>query len=101
MNDPDLTPVHPGEILKTDFLDAAGIPEYRLATDICVQQCRIAAIVKGTRAVTPGTALRLAKYFGTSPEIWPNHQAHYELLVEERRIAADLAKIRRSEKLTA
>jgi addiction module HigA family antidote len=101
MKDPDLTPVHPGEILKADFLGAAGITEYRLATDIGVQQSRIAAIVKGKRAITPDTALRLAKYFGTSPELWLSLQSHYELLIEEQRIAGDLAAIHRSEKMPA
>ncbi len=101
MKDHDLTPVHPGEILKADFLDAAGITEYRLATDIHVQQSRISAIVSGKRAITPDTALRLAKYFGTSAEMWLNLQAHFELLIERQRIADELASIRRSDKVSA
>ncbi|MFA5945398.1 MAG: HigA family addiction module antitoxin [Patescibacteria group bacterium] len=72
-------PIHPGEILLEDFLLAMEITQYRLAKDISVPARRINEIVHGNRAISPDTALRLAKYFGTSPEFWMNLQAHYDL----------------------
>ncbi len=72
-------PIHPGEILNEDFLKPLGLSQYRLATDIHVPPRRINEIVKCTRAVTADTALRLARYFGTSAEFWMNLQAHHDL----------------------
>ena len=74
-----LKPIHPGEILLEDFLVPFGLTQYRLAKDINVPARRINEIVHGNRAISPDTALRLAKYFGTSPEFWMNLQAHYDL----------------------
>ncbi|MEX0885843.1 MAG: HigA family addiction module antitoxin [Phycisphaeraceae bacterium] len=73
------TPIHPGEILKADFLGPMGISAYRLAKDINVQQTRVSKILKGERRITADTALRLAKYFGMEPEFWMNLQKRYEL----------------------
>lgn len=73
-----LPPVHPGEILR-ETLDDLGISMNRLAQDICVPANRISAIVAGQRGITGETALRLARYFGTTPDYWMNLQAHYDL----------------------
>jgi addiction module HigA family antidote len=69
-----LAPVHPGEVLLEEFLEPLGISEYRLAKDISVPPRRINEIVHGNRAVTADTALRLARYFGTSDRFWLNLQ---------------------------
>ena len=76
--------IHPGEILEKDFMEPLGITAYRLAKDIGVQQTRISQIIRGKRAITPETAMRLALYFGTSPRVWLNLQAAYELEELER-----------------
>ena len=73
-----LPPVHPGEILK-ETLEDLGISMNRLAQEICVPANRISAIVAGQRSITGETALRLARYFGTTPAYWINLQAHYDL----------------------
>jgi|OM-RGC.v1.030106627 addiction module antidote protein, HigA family len=70
---------HPGEILKTEFLDELGISQYRLAVDTRIPHSRVTAIIKGRRAVSPDTALRLARYFGNSPEFWLGLQQDYDL----------------------
>lgn len=74
-----LKSIHPGEVLKEDFLKPFGLSMYRLAMDIDVPPIRVSQIVNGKRAITPDTALRLAKYFQTSPEFWLNLQSHYDL----------------------
>src|SRR6266542_3983573 len=78
-----LPPVHPGEVLAEEFLEPMGISQYRLAKDIAVPPRRINEIVHGTRAVSADTALRLARYFGTSERFWLNLQAQYDLDVDE------------------
>ena len=74
-----LKPVHPGEVLQEDFLKPMGITQYRLAKDIHVPPRRINEIILGKRGISADTALRLARYFGTSQEVWINLQARYEL----------------------
>jgi antitoxin HigA-1 len=76
-----LDPIPPGEVLLEEFMLPLGISQNRLACDIDVPVSRIAGIVKGTRAITADTALRLGEYFGTSPELWTNLQASYEMRV--------------------
>jgi len=76
-----LPPVHPGEILAEEFLAPLAISQYRLAKGIQVSPRRINEIVHGTRSITADTALRLARFFGTSPEFWINLQAHFDLEV--------------------
>jgi len=71
--------VHPGEILNEEFLKPLGITINSLAMSLRVPGNRIYAIVEGDRSITPDTALRLGRYFGTSPEFWVNLQAHYDL----------------------
>jgi antitoxin HigA-1 len=81
-----LPPVHPGEVLLEEFLEPAGLSQYRLAKDVSVPPRRINEIVHGKRAVTADTALRLARYFGTTPRFWLNLQAQYDLDVEADRL---------------
>lgn len=83
---PILSPVHPGEILAEEFLGPLGISQYRLAKDISVPPRRINEIVHGKRSITADTALRLARYFGTSERFWLNLQAHYDLELEKDRL---------------
>jgi addiction module HigA family antidote len=74
-----MPPVHPGEILLEDFMKPLGISQYRLAKGMGVYPRKINEIVQGKRAVTADTALRLARFFGTSAEVWMNLQAHFDL----------------------
>ncbi|MEO8496198.1 MAG: HigA family addiction module antitoxin [Planctomycetota bacterium] len=87
-----LPPVHPGEILLLEFLKPLGVSQQRLAKDINVPPRRINEIVKGTRAITANTALRLARYFATSERFWLNLQSHYDLEIERDRLGASLQK---------
>lgn len=86
-------PIHPGEILQEDFLDGFGITQNKLAVSIGVPPRRINEIVHGKRGVTADTALRLAKYFGTSAQFWLNLQTRYELDVAEDLVAEQIAAI--------
>lgn len=86
-----MSPVHPGEVLAEEFLGPLGVTQYRLAKDTSVPARRINEIVKGERAVTADTALRLAKYFGTSDLFWLNLQARYDLEVQRERLGDRLA----------
>jgi addiction module HigA family antidote len=81
-----LPPVHPGEVLLEDFMKPLGLSTYRVAKDIGVPTLRISQIVRGQRAVTADTALRLARYFGTSPEVWLRLQVRFDLEVAEREL---------------
>lgn len=87
------SPVHPGRILKEELMDPLGITAYRLAKDIGVPAPRIYEIVRGQRAITADTALRLSKYFGTSDRFWMSLQAQYDLELEKDRLASELQKI--------
>jgi len=79
-----LAPVTPGEILLEEFMKPLGVSQNRLARDIDAPVSRIAGIVKGERAITADTALRLARFFGTSAEMWLGLQASYDLRVARR-----------------
>jgi len=85
-----LAPIHPGEILLEEFLEPLEISQYRLAKDISVPPRRINEIVHGIRAITADTALRLARYFGTSERFWLNLQIRYDLEVEKDRLGSRL-----------
>ncbi len=87
-----LETIHPGEILLEDFMKPMGISINRLAREIAVPPGRVSAIVNGKRAITADTALRLGRYFGTSPEVWMGLQADYELRVAIRRVGAEVEK---------
>jgi addiction module HigA family antidote len=80
-------PIHPGEILLEEYLEPLGVSQYRLAKEISVPPRRINEIVHGKRSITADTALRLARYFGTSERFWINLQTHYDLEVEKDRLA--------------
>lgn len=77
-----IKPIHPGEVLEDEFLVPYNISQYRLAKDIGVAPRRINEIVHGLRAITADTALRLGKYFNTSPQFWLNLQSRFDLEVE-------------------
>ena len=81
-----MDPIHPGEILMEEFLEPLGVSQYRLAKDISVSPRRINEIVHGQRSITADTALRLARYFGTSERFWLNLQTGYDLEVEKDRL---------------
>lgn len=100
-----LPTVTPGEVLLGEFLNPMGISQYRLAKNTKLPQTRIADIVKGRRSITAETALRFARFFGTSPQFWMNLQGEYDLRVAQRKLAKqverevepveDVVKIRR------
>lgn len=75
--------VHPGEILRLDFLEPMKITPYRISVDIGVTQTRMSEILNGKRRITADTALRLARYFGNSPQFWLNLQNHYDVIQAE------------------
>ena len=83
-------PIHPGEILLEEFLLPMQVSQYRLAKDVSVPPRRINEIVHGKRAITADTALRLARYFGTSERFWLNLQVRYDLEVEKDRLGSKL-----------
>jgi addiction module HigA family antidote len=85
-----LPPIHPGEILLEEFLEPMGISQYRLSKGISVPPRRINEIVHGKRSITADTALRLARYFGTSERFWMNLQSRYDLEVEKDRLGRRL-----------
>lgn len=87
-------PIHPGEVLREDFLLPLGLSEYRLAQDIGVPPRRINEIVKGKRAITADTALRLARYFAWPAEVWMNLQSHYEQQLAEDEMRPVLDRIK-------
>ena len=88
-----LEPVHPGEVLKQDFMVPLGLSDTALARAIGVTPARVNEIVRGRRGITAETALRLARYFGTDPHSWMNLQTRYELARAERNVAAALESI--------
>jgi addiction module HigA family antidote len=87
-------PIHPGEVLREDFILTLGLSEYRLAHDIGVPPRRINEIVKGKRSITADTALRLSRYFQWPAEVWLNLQAHYDRQVTEAEMRPVLERIK-------
>jgi addiction module HigA family antidote len=87
-----LAPVHPGEILKEEFLQPLGLSQQRLAKETRVPQRRIGEIVKRKRAINADTALRFARYFGTSERFWLNLQTNYDLEVQKDRLGSRLER---------
>lgn len=88
-----IEPIHPGEVLMEDFIDGFGITQNKLAMSIGVPPRRINEIVHGKRGITADTAIRLARYFGTSDEFWMNLQSNYELRLERRVLRDKIADI--------
>jgi addiction module HigA family antidote len=85
-------PIHPGEILREQFMSEFGVSMNRLARDLRVPVTRISEIVNQRRSVTSDTALRLARYFGTTPEFWMNLQTSYDLDTVRSGVAATRRK---------
>jgi len=81
-----LRPVHPGDILRNDFLEPLGLTAYRLAKELGVSRPTVTQLVARRRNVTAEMALRLARYFGTSAQVWQNLQAQYDLEVATTKI---------------
>lgn len=100
MDEERLPNIHPGEILKYEFLDAYGITPYRLSKDIGVPQTRVAEIIGGRRGISADTALRLARYFGTSAEFWLNLQVAYDLREAEMTHPDSYSRIAQSPAVT-
>ena len=92
--------IHPGEILREEFLHPLGITAYRLAKDIHVPVTRIADIVHERRSISADTALRLSRYFGNSAQFWLNLQTHYDLREALERHAEEVAAIARHDTLS-
>jgi len=86
--------LHPGHVLRKDFLEGLGVSQYRLAVDIGVPPRRINEIVHGLRRVSADTALRLARYFRTTPQFWMNLQVRYDLQAAEERIGAKIRRLK-------
>jgi addiction module HigA family antidote len=87
-----LAPVHPGEVLLEEFLKPLDVSQYRLAKDVCVPPRRINEIVRGMRSISADTALRLARFFGTSERFWLNLQTRYDLEVQKERLGDRLTR---------
>jgi addiction module HigA family antidote len=87
---PDIAPIHPGEVLMDEFLEPLGVTQHRLAVAIGVPPRRINEIVHGKRRITADTALRMARYFGTSERFWMNLQGRYDLELERDRLVDTL-----------
>ena len=85
--DKSLSPIHPGEVLLEDFMKPLSLTQYRLAHDIGVTPIRISQIVNGERSITVDTAMRLARYFGTSAAVWLRLQVRYDLEVAEKELS--------------
>ena len=87
-----LSPIHPGEVLLEDFMKPLGLTQYRLAHDLGVTPIRISQIVNGERSVTVDTAMRLARYFGTSAAVWLRLQVRYDLEVAEKELGPRISR---------
>jgi addiction module HigA family antidote len=86
----DFPPAHPGDVLREEFLMPLKLSQYALAKAIGVPQIRVSEIVNTKRAITPDTALRLARYFGTSAEFWIGMQATYDLEMARDQVGAKI-----------
>jgi len=87
-----LAPVHPGEILAEDFMAPVGLTANQLALSLRIPANRITAIIAGKRGITADTALRLARYFGSSAEVWMGLQADYDLQIERDKHGAEIER---------
>ena len=92
MSGDEFEPVTPGEILKEEFLKGHALSQNQLARAIGISPNRIAEIVNNRRRITADTALRLALYFGNSPEFWLNIQTHYDLKMARKQLSPEVAK---------
>ncbi len=87
-----MRPIHPGEVLREEFLVPLGGNAHALAMELKVPAPRINDIVRERRSITPDTALRLARYFGTTPQFWLNLQTSYDLKIAEREIGSKIER---------
>ena len=87
-----LAPVHPGEVLAEDFMAPVGLTANQLALSLRIPANRITAIIAGKRGITADTALRLARYFRTSAEVWMGLQADYDLQIERDKHGAEIER---------
>jgi addiction module HigA family antidote len=88
-----MAPIHPGEVLLTEFLEPLGVTQNRLAVTIEVPPRRINEIVHGKRGISADTALRLSRFFGTTDRFWLNLQSRYDLEIQRDRLADALDRI--------
>jgi len=86
--------IHPGEILKEEFLIPLEISAYRLSKDLGIPQTRVSEIIKGNRRITAGTALRLSKYFGNNAKFWLGLQDDFDIEEENNQKKAELDAIK-------
>jgi addiction module HigA family antidote len=93
--------IHPGEILKEEFLNPLEISAYRLSKDIGIPQTRISEILKCRRSITADTALRLSKYFGNSPKFWLGLQDDFDIEEQQKQKSMDLKNIKQYNKKVA
>ena len=91
MSEKKIDPLHPGEVLRTEFLEPLGLSQNKLAQALCVPARRINEIVLGKRKITANTALRLARYFKMSPQFWLGLQMDYELDLEQDQFESEIA----------
>jgi len=96
-----LANIHPGEILKEEFMIPLGITAYKLSKETMIPQTRISAILKGNRRITADTALRLSKYFGNSAKFWLGLQDDYDIEAEKEQIKDVLNAIKHFEEVAA
>ncbi|MCB9474184.1 MAG: HigA family addiction module antidote protein [Candidatus Delongbacteria bacterium] len=89
------SPIHPGQMLLLEFLEPMGLSQRDLANGICVPYQRVNELINGRRGVTPSTALRLAKFLGTSAEVWMNQQIRWDLYFAQVSEADELRKIQK------
>jgi addiction module HigA family antidote len=87
-----MPPIHPGKTLREDFLEPLGLTAHRLALELQVPSTRVNDIVRGKRAISADTALRLGRYFATSPQFWMNLQANYDLEVAQDAQGTEIAE---------
>lgn len=87
-------PMHPGELLREEFLEPLGLTAYRVAKDIAVPEQRIGDIVREKRGISADTALRLSRYFGMSETYWTNAQGHYEREIAKDKAGEEIERIR-------
>lgn len=86
----DIPPIHPGEILKEEFLEPMGVSAYRLAKSTHIPQDRVSNIIRGKRSITADTALRLGRFLGVEPQFWLNLQTRYDLAMAAENIGKQI-----------
>lgn len=89
---PKFAPIHPGEILKSEFLDELDLTAYAFSKAIGMNRSGVSDIVNGERAITAETALRFARFFGNSPQFWLNLQDEYDLRMADRRVGRRISR---------